>query len=78
MKVVVNGTGMEMFANYGSHLPVFAFSEPIIENPNGMILISYIFVENFLDYEKGLKLKYKNRFFGLFWYILNTDYQLLT
>lgn len=35
MKVVVNGTGMEMFANYGSHLPVFAFSEPIIENPNG-------------------------------------------
>ena len=37
MKVVVNGTGMEMFANYGNNLPIVLLSEPIIDTNCGKI-----------------------------------------
>ena len=50
MKVVVNGSGMEMFVNCGreSGLPIFAFSEPITQNTLG-----YNQIERFLAANSG-------------------------
>ena len=50
MRVVVNGSGMEMFVNCdkGSELPIFAFSEPITNNSTG-----YNQIERFLKANNG-------------------------
>ena len=39
MRVLVNGSGMDMYVKHGSSLPIFAFSEPIVENKKGEIIL---------------------------------------
>lgn len=48
MRVLVNGSGMDMFVKHGSSLPIFAFSEPIVENNKG-----YNQIERFLTANRG-------------------------